>query len=69
MPRLDPNPDGFADWPHPEFITRYDPPPIPTRFFDWSAVSENYEPGMPIGHGVSEEDAVTHLLDQMEDGL
>ena len=50
-----------------EFITRYDPPPIPIRFFDWTATTDNYEPGMPIGYGVSEEDAVNHLLDQLED--
>ncbi len=59
----------YIDFPSPEIVTRYDPPPIPVRFFDWSAVTQDYEPGMPVGYGVSEEDAVTHLLDMMEDGL
>jgi hypothetical protein len=57
----------FIDWPESEFVVRYDPPPIPVRFFDWSATTEDYEPGMPIGHGVTREDAITHLLDQLED--
>jgi hypothetical protein len=60
---------GWQDWPHTEFVTRYAPPSIPVRFFDWTAVEEGYEPGRPIGHGATEEDAITHLLDQLEDRL
>lgn len=58
---------GFMDWPPCEFITRYDPPPIPSRFFDWSAVTQDYEPGMPVGYGVTEEDAINHLTDQLQE--
>ena len=50
-------------------VTHYDPPPIPDRRFDWSAVDgDTYDgPGCPIGHGRTEEDARADLLAQMED--
>lgn len=47
-------------------ITNYDPPPIPTRIHDWSAVLDNYEPGEPIGHGPTEADAVYDLYIEIE---
>lgn len=50
-----------------EIITNYDPPPIPTNKFDWSAREANYEGGDPIGHGPTEQAAVDDLLDQLED--
>lgn len=47
--------------------TRYDPPPIPTNNFDWCAITENYEPGQPMGHGPTEADAVMDLYIQLAD--
>lgn len=42
-------------------------PPIPVECFDWSAVRDNYEPGMPQGWGVTELDAITDLIRQEQD--
>lgn len=36
--------------------------PIPMRCFDWSAASPDYEPGDPIGHGATQQDAVEDYL-------
>lgn len=45
-------------------------PPIPTRNMDWSATTDNYEPGSGpnslIGHGPTEADAVYDLFIQIE---
>ena len=49
-----------------KILTRYAPPPIPTRDLDWDAVSEDYEPGDPIGYGPTEESAIADLKAQME---
>jgi hypothetical protein len=46
--------------------TSYSPPPIPVRQFDWSAVHEGYEPGDPIGRGVTEQEAIDDLLESMK---
>jgi hypothetical protein len=51
----------------PAMIILYDPPPIPIRDFDWSALRSDYEPGMPIGRGATEEAAVADLLEQEEE--
>jgi len=51
----------------PKIITRHDPPPIPIRCFDWSAVTENYDgPGSPIGFGETEAEAIEELQEQLE---
>lgn len=47
--------------------TNFDYPPIPARVLDWSAVTDNYEPGHPVGHGATEQEAIDDLLDQLED--
>jgi hypothetical protein len=47
-------------------ITSHDYPPIPIRDVDWSAVLDNYEPGMPIGYGPTEEAAIDDLLEQLD---
>jgi hypothetical protein len=47
---------------HTEFVY----PPIPIRQFDWSAVTDNYEPGCPIGYGPTEREAIDDLLSQIE---
>lgn len=51
----------------PAIVTAYDPPPIPQRCCDWSAVSDEYEPGDPIGRGETEQEAIDDLLEQLSD--
>ncbi len=46
--------------------TEYDPKPIPMRQFDWTAVSEDYEPGDPIGYGTTEAEAIADLWDRLQ---
>jgi hypothetical protein len=48
-------------------VTTYWAKPIPTRAFDWSAVRDDYEGGMAIGHGPTRAAAITDLLMQEED--
>lgn len=48
-------------------VTDHVYPPIPDRRWDWSAVTDNYEPGEPIGHGRTEQAAIDDLLQQLED--
>lgn len=59
-----------------KIITRYWPPPIPVRQFDWSAVTDDYEAesdsegswsSHPVGRGATEQEAIKDLLEQMED--
>lgn len=38
--------------------------PIPLRQFDWTAVSDDYEPGQPIGYGATEQEAIADLQEQ-----
>jgi len=48
-------------------ITRYDPPPIPNRNYDWTAVTDNYDgPGSPIGHGRTKAEAIADLEIEIE---
>lgn len=46
--------------------TSFDYPPIPIRDVDWSAVTDDYEPGHPIGRGATEEEAIADLKEQLE---
>ena len=54
-------------------VTQYDPPPIPGRCFDWSAITDEYD-GAPdagpraraIGWGATEEEAVRDLVERLE---
>lgn len=39
-------------------------PPIPIRSLDWSATSDDYEPGDPIGWGRTEQEAIEDLKQQ-----
>ena len=48
-----------------KIVTHFDPKPIPLRQFDWSAVTDNYEPGAPIGYGTTKEEAIQDLTDQL----
>ena len=50
-----------------KIITEFVYPPIPNRNFDWSAVTDNYEPNDPIGYGKTEREAINDLLDLLED--
>lgn len=50
-----------------KIITRYDPPPIPIRSCDWTAVTDNYDLGSPMGHGATEADAIADLMMQLEE--
>ena len=50
----------------PPIRTEYWPKPIPPRQFDWSAVTDSYEPGCPIGYGLTEQEAIADLLAQLE---
>jgi hypothetical protein len=47
--------------------TKHEFPPIPVRNWDWSATTDNYEPGDPIGTGRTEADAIDDLVAQIED--
>lgn len=47
-------------------ITRYDPPPIPLRQFDWTAVDDNYDEGSPVGFGRTEQEAIEDLRREIE---
>lgn len=42
-------------------------PPIPARTMDWSAVTDDYDAGHPIGWGRTEQDAITDLMEQLSD--
>lgn len=46
--------------------TSHDRPPIATRAFDWSAVTEFYQSGDSIGHGSTEAEAIAHLQSQID---
>ena len=49
-----------------KIITNFEHPPIPIRKFDWSAVTDNYEGGDPIGRGETEQEAIADLREQIE---
>lgn len=49
-----------------KIITHFEYPPIPVRHFDWSAVTDNYEGGAPIGWGATEQEAIADLTNQIE---
>jgi hypothetical protein len=46
--------------------TEYVYPPIPIRTMDWQATSDSYDEGDPVGHGLTELDAVKDLCEQFE---
>jgi len=47
----------------------YWPKPIPLRQFDWSAVTDNYEPGDPVGYGRTQDEAIADLLELLADRI
>lgn len=50
-----------------KYVTTHEFPPIPDRRWDWSAVTNDYEPGGPVGMGPTEIDALRDLLEQIEE--
>ena len=49
-------------------VTRHEPPPIPMRQHDWSALDDDtYEPGCPVGWGATEQEAIDDLVAQIEE--
>jgi hypothetical protein len=42
-------------------IVTYIKPPVPSRYFDWEAVAEDYEEGDPIGYGSTAQEAIDNL--------
>jgi hypothetical protein len=53
--------------PVPKIITTYEPKPIPISAFDWTAVTEHYDLGSPVGWGATEQEAIDDLCKQIED--
>ena len=49
-----------------KIVTHHVYPPIPMRQFDWSAVTDDYEPEHPIGWGSTEAEAIADLKEQLE---
>lgn len=50
-----------------KIVTSYVYPPIPCRSYDWSAVTEGYEEGEPMGWGPTKERAIEDLMEQLEE--
>jgi hypothetical protein len=48
-------------------ITQFVYPPIPLRNLDWSAVTDNYEGGDPMGWGETEQEAIADLQNQLNE--
>jgi len=47
--------------------TTFEYPPIPDRSQDWSAITDDYYPGDPIGRGATESEAIDDLIWQLTD--
>lgn len=50
-----------------KIVTTFIYPPIPDRRFDWQAVTDDYEPGDPMGHGATEAEAKADLWRTLKD--
>lgn len=42
-------------------VTEYWPKPIPIRSCDWQAMRDGWEPGLPLGFGATEAEAIADL--------
>ena len=49
-----------------KIITEFWPKPIPVRAFDWAAYDDDYEPGLPVGYGSTEAEAIADLMEIAE---
>lgn len=52
----------------PKIITKFDPPPIPSRKFDWSAVYEDDLGESATGYGKTEKEAIADLKEAFPRG-
>jgi len=50
-----------------KILADYWPKPIPTSRFDWTAVTDGYEPGQPVGYGRTREEAIADLRQQLDE--
>jgi hypothetical protein len=50
-------------------VTHYEPKPVPSTCFDWSAIDDStYDgEGCPVGYGSTEQEAIDDLLWQLEE--
>ena len=48
--------------------THYEPPPIPIRDMDWTAIDDRtYDgPGCHIGYGATEQEAIDDLVEKLD---
>jgi hypothetical protein len=57
-------------WRDEKIITQYERKPGPSKSFDWSAVTENYDgapdANSPIGYGATEDEAIADLKMEIE---
>jgi hypothetical protein len=42
---------------------------VTKQYRDWFAVTDNYDLGSPTGHGATRMEAITHLVEQLEDAI
>jgi hypothetical protein len=58
-------------WRGTKIVTDFIYPPVPSRQFDWCAVTDNYDGAdggnEPIGYGPTEAAAIADLIEQLED--
>lgn len=59
-PQNEPRPSG-------PIIVQHVYPPIPDRQFDYCAFRDGYEPGLIVGWGKTQEEAIADLLELEED--
>jgi len=45
----------------------YDPKPVPFCNFDYEAYVDSWDLGDPLGYGSTQEEAIKHLLEQLEE--
>ena len=61
-----------------KLVTHHDPKPIPSRRFDWSCTTENFDASWegeetgyvanePVGYGATEEEAKADFMEQWEE--
>ena len=48
-------------------VVKYDPPPIPVRWSDWTATYGDWDIGDPLGTGATPQEAIDDLIMQTED--
>ncbi len=51
----------------PNIKTEYWPKPIPIRNYDWEAWDADLNEDSPIGHGLTEDEAIINLLEKLDE--